>query len=426
VKKRLLHFIVLLSIILTTFSAESTTRQHGSPINNIRRIIVFGDSLSDNGNVFLLTQQLHQIDRTIPILPTPTLYWQGRFSDGPTWTNYMAFLLHFISSLNPTLRESEQFQNYAYGGAWAESDGHVFPMPLDFQTDDYLFKNTPDPSASDNPPFSQDLIFLWIGGNDYLNQGLDTPPVLRPPKQSTDLVIKSIHDNVIKLIKAGCRHFVVIGLPDLSRIPEIVLRDPDYRDLAPNLATTSQLHNQKLKQLVDIFSAQYPYVHFTFVSINQLFEKEYRDAKLRARAYFNQTGQSQKATSPCLIEKIDPDPAHVKLFGLNPILAMTVTPDNLSDPTASYHQCDLHQMHDQRSPFNYLTDYQAGGIFFDHIHPLTQIHAKIALDICHRLIQMGYEFYQSSSDTFLPIDCHQYSVDRLVSNIEQAPFPTSH
>ena len=41
-------------------------------------IVVFGDSLSDNGNLVIIEDQ--------PV-PDPELYYQGRFSDGPVWSN---------------------------------------------------------------------------------------------------------------------------------------------------------------------------------------------------------------------------------------------------------------------------------------------------------------------------------------------------
>jgi outer membrane lipase/esterase len=44
--------------------------------NHFCQLVIFGDSLSDIGNVYILTNY------TYPISPP---YYQGRFCDGPNW-----------------------------------------------------------------------------------------------------------------------------------------------------------------------------------------------------------------------------------------------------------------------------------------------------------------------------------------------------
>ena len=61
-------------------------------------IVVFGDSLVDNGNgTYKLTN--HE-------WPAPCCTWQGRFSNGPTWPEELAGLLHV-----------SHVQDFAYGGS---------------------------------------------------------------------------------------------------------------------------------------------------------------------------------------------------------------------------------------------------------------------------------------------------------------------
>jgi hypothetical protein len=62
----------------------------------VSRMVVFGDSLSDSGN----------LKRRLLIFPN-TPYWFGRFANGPNWTDYLAE------------RTGLAVQNQAYGGAAA-------------------------------------------------------------------------------------------------------------------------------------------------------------------------------------------------------------------------------------------------------------------------------------------------------------------
>jgi len=50
------------------------------PAGRINQIVVFGDSLSDSGNLFAATMG------TTP----PPPYYQGRFSNGPVWVEDLA------------------------------------------------------------------------------------------------------------------------------------------------------------------------------------------------------------------------------------------------------------------------------------------------------------------------------------------------
>ncbi|GAA0869494.1 autotransporter domain-containing protein [Brevundimonas basaltis] len=74
------------------------------------RLIVFGDSLSDNGNLFARSGQ-----------PTSPPYFQGRFSNGPVFTELLGFNAG-RSALGAPVTGSI---NYAYGGA--RTDSTAFP-----------------------------------------------------------------------------------------------------------------------------------------------------------------------------------------------------------------------------------------------------------------------------------------------------------
>eukprot|EP00124_Ichthyophonus_hoferi_P000388 Ihof_evm27s13 gene=Ihof_evmTU27s13 len=60
------------------------------------QIFSYGDSLSDTGNAYRLTNRL---------FPPQPPYNAGRFSDGPVWIEYLSDTLHV------------PFTSYAFGGA---------------------------------------------------------------------------------------------------------------------------------------------------------------------------------------------------------------------------------------------------------------------------------------------------------------------
>ena len=106
----LLAAIVLACAPWTTGQAQKATPYSG--------IFVFGDSLSDSGNVF---ESTHGV-ATAPYDPVPALpYAIGghHFSNGATWIERVADDLKLAQAAMPALRERGLFGNYAFGGARA-------------------------------------------------------------------------------------------------------------------------------------------------------------------------------------------------------------------------------------------------------------------------------------------------------------------
>lgn len=117
----------------------------------IDRMIVFGDSLSDTGNVFALTQGAK---------PESPPNFQGRFSNGRVWCEYLAGYL----GLAPN-----QVSNFAFGGA---ASGDTNSLDVQFPT-----ANLPglaDEVAAyaqlvqaGQAPTPSTLFAVWIGANDF-------------------------------------------------------------------------------------------------------------------------------------------------------------------------------------------------------------------------------------------------------------------
>ena len=190
-------------------------------------INIFGDSLSDPGNAFKATGRLF----------APAPYDQGRFSNGPVWTDYLAddLKLNPIPYMNTNGIPSAKGVNYAFGGATSgtENIAYLFDSKLaglpgvKTQVDALiqpLLKagQTADPNS---------LYVLWAGGNDYTYAG----------SKDTAGVVNNLSWAINNLYNIGARNFLIGNLPDLSKTP-LGSSNPG------NLQETVQAHNTLLNQ----------------------------------------------------------------------------------------------------------------------------------------------------------------------------------
>jgi outer membrane lipase/esterase len=153
-------------------------------LRKFRSLVVFGDSLSDNGNSLALSQGT---------TPDPRFYYMGRWTNGPNWLDYFA---HLIGLSVPTAYLSPQRgTNFATGGATSKD--------LATQIDVYL--------ASTGGHASADALYcIWIGSLDLLALGTAISPAV---------TVENIRNGIIALAKAGAKAFVVMELPDVSLTP---------------------------------------------------------------------------------------------------------------------------------------------------------------------------------------------------------------
>ena len=172
------------------------------PFSNL---VVFGDSLSDTGNVFNATEGL--------IPPSPP-YADGRFSNGDLLVDAVAKSLE-LPDIQPFLRGGS---NYAFGGAQTGEGTSEFDLLGDLpetfdipnigqQVDLYLSAQTPNET---------DLFYIYGGGNDFID------PLLRGEALPTPkAVVSNITTQISELAEAGAQAFVVPNLPLLGNIPAV-------------------------------------------------------------------------------------------------------------------------------------------------------------------------------------------------------------
>ena len=186
-------------------------------------IYVFGDSLSDDGN----TDEL--VGFFSPVANEP--YWQGRFSNGPVWTERLAASL------------GGNFNNYAHGGAQLGGGATTYgtcPLCISFpntgfdtggvETNQYeLFYG----ELAGGYDLSDDLFLVGGGAVNYFSQG-ETEPT----------PVGSLIQLITDLYELGAREFMVSNLPDLGVTPEGL--DETEGPSSEDLSTYSMNFNTEL------------------------------------------------------------------------------------------------------------------------------------------------------------------------------------
>jgi phospholipase/lecithinase/hemolysin len=166
----------------------------GARGDGITGIVSFGDSLSDVGNDYAASKGA---------MPSPANeYYDGRFTNGGNWLDYLAKDLG-VAAPTPSLLGGS---DYAFGGAstgpgYTSDAGYQIPN-VDTQIAAYLSNNTPSAGQ---------LFTIWAGGNDLLI-GNQTNPLI--PAQN-------IANEVTTLAMAGAKQFLIPNLPPLGDIPAL-------------------------------------------------------------------------------------------------------------------------------------------------------------------------------------------------------------
>lgn len=243
----------VLSALPVTFIAILPTQALAADLK-FDQLYVFGDSLSDTGNIH---------DKTLGLFPQSPPYYQGRFSNGPIWVEELGNKL----GLTPT-RYTQGFPatspsdgvNFAFGGATTSSDNvarfTLLTLP-GLQTEIDYFKNGLATSGKSANPDA--LYVVWAGGNDYLLGGATNP---------TQPVV-NLATALTSLFNLGARNFLVPNLPDLGNTPVGLSRGSEVSN---GLNQLSVGHNAGLAQNVNNLSQSLTGINLISVDINSLFD----------------------------------------------------------------------------------------------------------------------------------------------------------
>lgn len=191
--------MVLLNVDATSLTAESFYTQALVPSFN--GLTIFGDSLSDSGNLFELTG-------FFPPFP----YFEGQFTNGDIWVDYLTNDLGF---------EASQVQNFAVGGATTGRDNGLDPLiglltgteqnlpGLLDEVDSYL-------GALGSAPANPDSLYVvWAGANDLFD--LPSDPAAIPAFLAN--AVQNVATTITTLAQRGADTFLVPNLPNLGLTP---------------------------------------------------------------------------------------------------------------------------------------------------------------------------------------------------------------
>ena len=297
----------------------------------ITRIVVFGDSLSDNGNLYEFMR--HQM----PISPP---YFEGRFTNGPVWIE------HVVDHYYPHSAK-EHLLNYAFGGSGVggeEEDADESVFTLRSEVDSYLLAHQ-DLADADS------LFVLWMGANNYIAS-----------PDNLDKSIMQVNNGIVsqaeRLVRLGAKHILFATIPDLGHTPWAL----DF-DLTQEWTDASLKHNALIRQNYLTLKQQYPEVEWLMLDVDRMFERAL--AFPEQYGFTNTTGTCYEAAMPSQSTKqiVQARAPEVALFKM----VAAVKPVSHADACNGY-------------------------LFFDPIHPSALAHELIAQDAIALFDSFGLKF----------------------------------
>ena len=157
----------------------------------IKTIHVFGDSFHDTGNLKKITEGKFPSD----------LYFQGRFSNGPLYFEYLA------ESISKNLEEPVIIKNYAFGWAMTVYPNSLDPkiLSLESQIKDKMFD-------------SDDLVLIYCGVCNY-TFFIDTDKFPYIHFKRINSVARDLEVCVNRLITQGAKNIIIFNISNIGVFP---------------------------------------------------------------------------------------------------------------------------------------------------------------------------------------------------------------
>jgi phospholipase/lecithinase/hemolysin len=184
----------------------------------VKGLVIFGDSLSDPGNAFVLTGEVSV--RPFKLIPdAPYLIGGLHLSNGKTWVEQLAADLDLPRDARPAFLAPGFFSNYAVGAARARGNG-----PIDLTSQVAVFLSVTRHERPDHR-----LYVLWVGGNDVRDAFAALTEGASPARARgiIRVAVTAITDNMAALVEAGARRFLVLNAPNIGLVPAVTLFGPE-------------------------------------------------------------------------------------------------------------------------------------------------------------------------------------------------------
>jgi len=233
------------------------------------RLVVFGDSLTDNGNLSRITGGAS---------PASPPYTNGRFSNGPVFVELLGFNLNGFGTVTGST-------DYAFGGARTDASAGV-PFGMRNQLTRY--------QAAGGVFGAKDLVVVYGGANNIF-QGIGPAAISPNPvaaiTATTNAAAADIGVIINTVAGAGAGTLLVPNLPSLGATPQFNGFIAANAPAGPLAEAATSAFNSALRAQVNAASVANPSANFIFMDVNTF------DAWVRANpAAFGFTN----VTTPCL------------------------------------------------------------------------------------------------------------------------------
>lgn len=205
---------------------------------NYSKLVVFGDSLSDTGN--------------LAIFNFPYPYYNNRISDGPLIVDALAEVVGVSAQASGHLLGRTEGFNYAVAGGNIVGDDRE---DLRQQVTAYLQRENgqADPDA---------LYLVFAGGNDV--RGLRSLVLASEADTQIASAITELSSQVTRLKNAGARAFLIPNVANIGRLPETLSREAMAPGTIDRATRYSRAYNAALAYRLAQFRADSSFSIETF------------------------------------------------------------------------------------------------------------------------------------------------------------------
>lgn len=198
--------------------------------NNYEELIIFGDSLSDTGNLASVSVNF------------PFPFFQNRISDGPLIVDFLA------AELGLTAEASKHASGSSGGNNFAVAGGNLVGSDIEDltpQVSAYLARSLGEANV-------RALYFVMMGGNDLRDIRSETSSLIASNKvnDARDQLIAQLN----RLYDAGARAFMISNVANVGRIPETLNLVESEPGIVARAEQYVSLYNQRLSFSLSSFA----------------------------------------------------------------------------------------------------------------------------------------------------------------------------